>query len=96
MRPTDQIIWNQSPHAAVLSATRPAMSLIFAMMVMVREVPVAAKHEYHRDKEHLVALTDLTEPGGNSQHCDTGEQLVGSAEHAPDLLEAHEAHACSR
>ena len=54
-----------------------------------------AEHEGHREEEHLVVSADLAEPAADSQHGDTGKQLVGSAEHAPDLGQAQEADAAA-
>ena len=45
-------------------------------------------HEAHGEEEHLVVPSGVAEPRGDSQEADAGEQLVGGAEEAPDLLEA--------
>ncbi len=54
-----------------------------------------AEHEDHREEEHLVVSSDLAKPSANSQHSDTGKQLVGSAEHTPDLAQSEEAAAAA-
>ena len=54
-----------------------------------------SEHEEHGEDEHLVVLANVSKPSSNSQHSNTSEELVGSAEHAPDLAQAHEAHAAA-